>query len=230
MQNSYITNLIFSFTSFMEENRNPARAARMSAYMKNLFPFYGIPSPIRAELGRTYHKSMGIKSLNRELVSGLWAVPEREAQYAAMDHIKKFKKQLTSQDIPWLESLILQKSWWDTVDFLAVHVAGEIFSRYPELNKSIPDKWISSTNIWLNRTALLYQLKYKNTTDFEKLRRYILLQAGSKNFFINKASGWALREYAKTNPIAVKQFVEANSYLANLTRREAMKHLSGHPG
>lgn len=230
MQNSSTKNLIISFTSLMAENRDPKRAARMSAYMKNLFSFFGIPSPLRAELGRSYHKSQGIKSLDRNLVSGLWAVAEREAQYAAMDHIKKFKKQLTSDDIPWLESLIQQKSWWDTVDFLAVHAAGEILSRYPDLNKSIPDKWISSTNIWLKRTALLYQLKYKKATDFERLRRYILLQLGSKDFFINKASGWALREYAKTNPIAVKQFVEAHPELANLTKREALKHLGGLEG
>lgn len=225
MQNFSASDLVTSLTLLLDSHRDPARANLMAKYMKNLFPFYGIPSPQRIEIGRTWHQEKGIKSLHRDLVSGLWAVAEREAQYAAMDHVKRFKKHLDSNDIPWLESLIGEKSWWDTVDFLAVHVAGEILSRYPDLNPAIPDNWNESPDRWLNRTALLYQLKYKKATNFERLQRYILTHLGSKDFFINKASGWALREYAKTNPVGVKQFVEANPGLSNLTKREALKHL-----
>lgn len=225
MQNLSASDLVNSLTSLLDSHRDPARAKMMSTYMKNLFPFYGIPSPQRIELGRTWHKEMGIQSLHRELVSGLWAVAEREAQYVAMDHVKRFKKHLDSNDIPWLESLIGEKSWWDTVDFLAVHVAGEILLRYPDMNPVIPDRWIESPDRWLNRTALLYQLKFKKATDFGRLQRYILTHLGSKDFFINKASGWALREYAKTDPVGVIRFVEANPGLSNLTIREALKHL-----
>jgi 3-methyladenine DNA glycosylase AlkD len=208
--------LVQTVVDMLESHRDTARAKAMSGYMKNQFTFYGIPAPVRTEVVKEWHKTCQIKCLDRQLVRSLWSKPEREAQYFAMDHIKRFKKQLGSGDIDWIEQLVLEKSWWDTVDFLAVHAAGEVFSKDIGLRDVVAEKWISSDNFWLVRTAILFQLKYKKQTDFERLQRYILMHIGSKEFFINKASGWALREYARTNPVAVIQFVEGTPELSNL--------------
>ncbi|RNB56968.1 DNA alkylation repair protein [Brevibacillus gelatini] len=114
-------------------------------------------------------------------------------------------------------------SWWDTVDYLAAHTIGALFSRSPELIRPNTTAWVKGDNIWLARTALLFQLSYKSRTDQELLFALIESCAASREFFIAKAIGWALREYAKTEPEAVRDFVE--TALANLSRREALKHL-----
>lgn len=208
----------------LESLSDKPRAKAMEAYMKNKFIFYGVPSPVRIALVRECHKKYSVKTLDRNLVSALWKCSQRECQYAAMDHLKRFKRFLTNDDFPWIVSLITEKSWWDSVDFLAVHAMGEIASKSETIRNTDIETFLLSENIWLIRTAIIYQLKYKQLTDFDKLCRYILMFLGSKEFFINKASGWALREYAKTDPLAVKQFVEATPELSNLTKREALKH------
>ena len=209
----------------LESGRYQARAASMKQYMKNHFVFYGVSSPERAVIVKDVHSRLGVKSLDRSSIEKLWESPFRECQYAAMDHIKRFKKQLVADDFPWVLSLITRKSWWDTVDFLAVHAVGIIAAKYDDINKKEIEPLVHSGDLWLIRTAIIYQLSYKQKTDFDRLCRYILMFLGSKEFFINKASGWALREYAKTNPVAVKQFVEATPELSGLTKREALKHL-----
>lgn len=208
----------------LESCKNPTRAASMEKYMKNKFFFYGVTSPERAVIVKEIHARLGIKSLDKTSIEKLWESPFRECQYAAMDHMKRYKKQLVADDFPWILSLITRKSWWDTVDFLAVHAIGGIAAKYEAVNNNKIEPLVHSSDIWLNRTAIIYQLSYKQKTDFDRLCRYILMFLGSKEFFINKASGWALREYAKTNPLAVKQFVEATPELSGLTKREALKH------
>jgi 3-methyladenine DNA glycosylase AlkD len=154
----------------------------------------------------------------------LWDLPEREYHKAALDILEKAKKELTKEDMSWLSSLIVKKSWWDTVDVLSPHIMGYMFSIHGELIQSYADKWIEDENIWLQRSAILYQLKYKDKTDEERLFRYILRRANSDEFFVQKAIGWILREYAKTRPENVRTFV-ANHYLKPLSKREALKHL-----
>lgn len=215
---------IFHIKALLNTHQNPQKSVGMEAYMKHLFPFLGISSPERVEISKEIASKFQINSLDRDMISALWLENEREYQYLAMDYLKKYKKQLLPSDIEWVHSLIIQKSWWDTVDFLAAHIIGHLVLLQPSLIKSHIDKWSTDKNMWLNRTAILFQLKYKEKTDFELLKRYILQHLESKEFFINKASGWALREYAKTNPAAVIHFVETQPKLSGLTKREALKH------
>jgi len=156
-------------------------------------------------------------------------MPEREYQRAALELIE-MKKSLRPLDMTWLEKLLVTKSWWDTIDVLSPHIMGylfqtypELISQYPELISQYPDRWIESENIWLQRSAIIYLLFYRGNMDEERLFRYILRRAGSNEFFVQKAIGWMLREYAKTRPESVKNFV-AHHELKPLGRREALKH------
>jgi 3-methyladenine DNA glycosylase AlkD len=118
--------------------------------------------------------------------------------------------------------LICQKSWWDTVDFIAATLVGGLLHKFPELKPEM-DKWNRDEDMWKVRTSMLFQLKYKDEVDFEALSRYILTHAESKEFFLRKASGWALRQYSKFNPDAVRHFI-ASHELSPLTVREGSKY------
>ncbi|TFE02383.1 DNA alkylation repair protein [Jeotgalibacillus salarius] len=195
-------------------------------YMRNQFDFLGVRTPIRRKLTKQFLEENGVpgKEHLENVVLTLWERPEREYQKAALDIIQAEKKSLTPDDMTWLSSLLVSKSWWDTVDEIAPHVMGHMFQTYPELISHYADRWIKDENIWLQRAAILYQLKYKNLTDEERLFQYILYKADSEEFFVQKAIGWALREYAKTNPTTVKKFVSLHQ-LKPLSKREALKNI-----
>lgn len=209
----------------LEEVRDPEKADGMARYMKNQFEFLGVQTPVRrkaiASLFREAKVSKG--PIDWQLIHQLWEKNEREYPYVAIDYLKRAKKCLVADDIQTLKKLIMTKSWWDTVDILASHLVGYIVKTYPQC-ESVMDEWIEDENMWVRRTAILHQLSYKEETDVEKLFSYCIRHADDKEFFIAKAIGWALREYAKTNPEAVLQFVE-NTPLQNLSKREALKHL-----
>jgi len=171
-------------------------------------------------------KEYGLPARNqlKEVILLLWDLPHREYQKAALDILENVKKTLLPTDMEWLEKLIVTKSWWDTVDALAPNIMGYLFQTFPELIQQYPENWIESDNIWLQRSAILFQLKYKLETDDELLFRYILRRADSNEFFVQKAIGWVLREYAKTEPEKIRTFVEQHELKA-LSRREALKHL-----
>nr|WP_279663753.1 DNA alkylation repair protein [Ectobacillus ponti] len=194
-------------------------------YVRNQFSFLGIRTPERRRLTNQFIKENGLprKEELHDVIYMLWDLPEREYQKAALDILAKTKKELTTADMPWLSDLILKKSWWDTVDVLSPHIIGYMFSNNRELVLSFADKWIDDENIWLQRSAILYQLYFKSETDEERLFRYIIRRANSDEFFVQKAIGWILREYAKTRPENVISFV-ANHQLKPLSKREALKH------
>lgn len=196
------------------------------SYLRNQFDFLGIRTPIRRKLTKQFIKENGLpqKGELKEFIFMLWDLPEREYQKAALDILEIAKKDLGSEDVAWLSNLIVKKSWWDTVDVLSPHIMGDIFLRNSELVPTFPDKWIEDDNIWLQRSAILYQLYYKDETDEERLFHYILRRKSSDEFFVQKAIGWILREYAKIRPENVKSFV-ANNNLKPLSKREALKHL-----
>ncbi|MDG5473127.1 DNA alkylation repair protein [Jeotgalibacillus sp. ET6] len=196
-------------------------------YMRNQFEFLGIRTPLRRKLTKEFVKEFGVpaKENLESIILLLWERSEREYQKAALDLLIKVKEELTPEDMPWLSSLIVKKSWWDTVDVISPHIMGHMFTAYPALISQYADQWILDENIWLQRSALLYQLYYKNRTDEKRLFQYIVKRADSEEFFVQKAIGWVLREYAKTNPSAVKEFVSLNE-LKPLSRREALKNLS----
>lgn len=221
MQN-YLAALLDSF----ETHANSQEAIGMKKYMRNQFPFLGIKKPIREEILKHFLKEKGLPSADSTptLIRNLWQMPEREYQYLAMTLLEKSKKQRQETDLELLEELIITKSWWDTVDFIAANLIGDYFKRFPDKMIPISQKWIVSENMWLQRTAILFQLSYKKTTNESLLYEYIGQCAESKEFFIQKAIGWALRQYARTAPQSVRQFVESYP-LKPLSRREALKHL-----
>lgn len=217
---------VISLKSLFEEHANPSQAAPMKKYMRDQFDYLGIKTPQSKILMREMLSKHGLPKIEEldKILRDLWSLPEREYQYAAMHLLDKFEKKLPANFITTLEYLIVTRSWWDTVDTLASHPIGTHFKRYPDVKKKYLAKWRKSKNMWLRRTAILFQLGYKKETDFDLLCEIIRENLGSEEFFINKAIGWALRQYAYTDAKAVRKFVKATE-LHSLSRREAMKHL-----
>ncbi len=150
---------------------------------------------------------------------------EREFHLCAVDIVRRWQRVLAGEDIDWLGHLITTNSWWDTVDALATHPVGHLVRADRSLRHTI-DRWATSENLWLNRTAILHQLLFKEATDERQLFDYCDLHASSSEFFHRKAIGWALRQYARTDPEAVLGYVEARrDVLSGLSIREATKHL-----
>ncbi|MDQ1910454.1 DNA alkylation repair protein [Paenibacillus sp. GD4] len=202
------------------------KAGPMEAYMKHHFPFLGLKTPERKVLMGEFVKEYGIPKGEKLLgvAEELWSLPEREFQYIAQGLLEKHVKKAEREHLDYLEKLIVTKSWWDTVDLLASKLVGGHLLRFPELIPAYTERWIGSDNLWLRRTALLFQLGYKEKTDEELLFRLIRRCAHEQEFFIRKGIGWALREYAKTSPEAVQRFV-ADTPLSPLSVREALKHV-----
>jgi 3-methyladenine DNA glycosylase AlkD len=212
--------------TLFEKNADPVQAAPMKKYMRDQFEYLGIKTPQNAALQKEFYKAHGYPELAEldEIVRDLWALPQREFQYMGMGLLSKFEKQLPAGFIDIVEYLIVTKSWWDTVDAIASHTVGTHFKRFPNVREKYLKKWRKSKNLWLRRTTILFQLGYKKETNFELLTEIISENVGSNEFFINKAIGWALRQYAYTDPKAVIKFVNSTA-LHPLSRREAMKHL-----
>lgn len=213
--------------NYMEPHRNEENAIPMAKYMKNNFPFLGVKTPERRMLFRSILKETELppyESLHEE-VWALFQLEEREYHYIAIELLGKFSKMLTIEDLSFCLKLIESKSWWDSVDSVAPKIVGDIIKSDRGKGESVMVEWASSPNMWTNRASILHQLKYKQETNEELLFATINRHADSKEFFIQKAIGWVLREYAKTRPEIVRQFVE-NTQLAALSKREALKHLS----
>ncbi len=212
-----------------EPVRDPQRALAMAAYMRGQFAFLGIPSPLRRRLQREALTGIGQpgEAALAEIGRALWARPEREYQYAAADILAQHVGHCGPQFIQTTRQLITTRSWWDTVDALAVHVAGPLVAAHPELTLEM-DRWLESEDFWLARAAILHQLTFKHATDAERLFRYCLYRGSDSEFFLRKAIGWALREYSKTDATAVRSFVATYAdQLSPLSKREALLWLNG---
>ncbi len=223
--NNYLSALQEKF----EQNRDVHNAGFMKNYMKGQYEYFGIKSPLRRELSKAFLNNSGLPDDDtiEEVVKEAWEQPEREYQYFAMDLLNKVAKKAEICRVDLYEYLIQNKSWWDTVDFIAINLVGEHFKRFPTIIVPYTEKWMDSQNIWLQRTAVLYQLKYKKDTDLTLLTSYIERLFGSREFFINKAIGWILREYSKTDADWVIGYVKYNeTNLAGLSKREALKWLN----
>jgi 3-methyladenine DNA glycosylase AlkD len=203
---------------------DPAKAAPMSAYMRDQFPFAGISTPDRRKLSREFLRAAATRPVDWDFVFECWRQPEREFQYLAKDYLAKLKGSLSPDDIPNLRQLVTTKSWWDTVDGLDTTV-GDIAWRFPEVNRTLLG-WSLETNIWLRRIAIDHQLGRKERTNTGLLAQIIINNLGQTEFFINKAIGWSLRDYSKTSPAWVRGFVSQHRpQMAALSVREASKYI-----
>lgn len=218
--------MVTELQALFESHADPALAEPMSAYMRNQFPYLGIKSPSMAALQKQFYSQHALPAIGEleGILRDLWALPEREYQYAATSLLSRFDRTLPPEFIDTLEYLLVNKSWWDTVDTLAAGTVGLHFRRYPQVRVQWLPGWRASDNFWLRRVAILFQLNYKKDTDFVLLTTIIRENLGSKQFFINKAIGWALRQYSRVDAQAVRDFV-AQTPLNPLSSREALKWL-----
>lgn len=222
-----ITARIDDLRRALTESAEPHRAMQMAAYMQHQFAFLGVGAPARKVAQRPF-VAAGRGATSTELLDAAdacWAQPEREFQYTAADLLVRWVRSLASSDIWRIERLIRTGSWWDTVDALAASVVGPMVAADASLTATM-DAWIDDDDRWIARTAILHQLKFRERTDARRLFGYVDRRCHEQDFFLRKASGWALREYAKTDPNAVRAYVaDRGDRLSGLTRREALKHL-----
>ena len=213
-----------ALTSEYQSIANPKTAATQSAYMRNQFQFFGIKAPDRRQVEKPFLVKSYLPPIDEleDYIKALWEKPERDFQLFALDFCAKYMKRFRENEIELLEYMVVNKSWWDTVDAIAYKLMGSYFKLYPQHKKKYVKKWLASDNMWLQRSALLFQLKYKEAIDTNLLQLGIESLLGSKEFFINKAIGWVLREYSRTNPVWVINFVDSHE-LRNLSKREALR-------
>ena len=209
----------------LEENRNELLAESMSKYMQDKFRFLGVRGATRTEIYKKYFPdARKAKTIDWDFVENCWNKEEREFQYVVVYYLKAMQKFLKREDISRLKYLIVTKSWWDTVDLLA-KVVGSLVIRIEGYDQ-IMLEWSKDSNIWLRRVAILYQLSLKDKVDEQILDNILVNNLGDNEFFINKAIGWALRDYSKFNPEWVREFIKKNKdNMANLSIREASKYI-----
>jgi 3-methyladenine DNA glycosylase AlkD len=212
--------------AFLSRHADPKQAVPMKRYMRDQFDYLGLKQPQLSALLKQHQRAYGLPPLADldPILRDLWALPHREFQYAALTLLARFDAQLPAGFIRTLQYLLVTKSWWDTVDSLSTGTLGVHFRRYPVLRDRTLARWRKSRNIWLRRACLLFQLNYKQAADFDLLCAIIRDDLGSDEFFINKAIGWALRQYSRLDPQAVRRFVRETP-LSPLSAREALKWL-----
>ena len=211
---------------------DPSRAAQMKAYLLDQFEFLGLQAPVRRQavkdIGKVQCQSAHDVFAVAEL---LWQKPEREYRYTAIDVLRKHSSMLGVSDLPALQALLLRDPWWETVDGLSAVIADIMHAAVLQNPKAAVamDVWLKHTSHWVRRSAMLHQLGWRLDTDTTRLFGYAQQLADDKEFFIRKAIGWALRDYARWNPQAVTEFlVTHRARLSALTVREAAKHLTSH--
>ena len=203
---------------------NSKEAAEMRRYMREQFEFLGVRAVDRRRLANPYLLELDNSSVDWEFISKCWASPYREFKYVATDYLYRVRNLMEADNLNLLAQLIKTESWWDTSDSLDA-IVGHLVLRYPHLRDTMRN-WAQDENSWIRRVAITHQLSYKCDTNIELLSKIIELNLESKEFFINKAIGWALREYSKTNPHWVAEFIALKKErLHPLSIREGQKHL-----
>ena len=208
-----------------EKNADKEKAEKMSKYMKNLFAFYGIEAPKRRMIYKDIIKAeKKEKKIDWEFLDKCYDDKYREFQYTTNDYLFELKKYIVYEDIDKIKEYITAKSWWDTIDFLC-RVIGDIGLRDKRV-ENLMTEWSENENIWIKRTAILHQLGYKEKTKCVTLEKIIVNCFGSDEFFVNKAIGWALREYSKTDKEWVGDFIGRYKERMNgLSVREGSKYI-----
>ena len=223
-----VTNLVKKLERVFRKNADHKRSLPMKKYMRDQFEFFGLYSQARKSVTKEFLQQKLNSVEIRQFVILLWAKPEREFQYFALDYLAKHLDASNDfeANVECMEHLITTKSWWDTVDALASKMIGQIVKQHPHEGKVLMKEWIDHENMWLRRTALLHQLSYKEETDEELLFEFCGKRADEKEFFIRKAIGWALRQHAWRSSASVKKYLLKNKKtLSTLSFKEASKHL-----
>lgn len=200
----------------------------MARYMKDQFPFLGLPRPIYQAIARPIVASLGRDVEEKFLIDSarrLWKLSPREFQYCAGDLLDRHVRRLTPGSLVHCQELLTTKSWWDSVDQITTRVVSPVVRNHPKELRPVIDRWSRAENFWLRRAAIIHQLPFREETDHRRLFAYCSRNARDPEFFIRKAIGWALRQYARTDPDAVREYVDAHPELSPLSRREALKHL-----
>ena len=204
--------------------KNDKKAIEMSAYMKNQFAFLGISASPRKEIENKIFKSVAKENIDFKFTDKCYKNKYREFQYTAVDYLNFKKLHLNISHIEILKNYILTKSWWDTIDHLD-KIVGDIALRDKKVNKILLN-WSLDENIWIRRVAIDHQILRKEKTNIELLEQIIINNFNQKEFFINKAIGWSLRDYSKTNPKWVRDFIKRHkNSMNNLSIREASKYI-----
>jgi 3-methyladenine DNA glycosylase AlkD len=228
----HLQDFVRKIQSALQANANKDNAPAMRAYMRDQFDFLGIKTPLRRQLLAEILRPMGKSRFSAaevlQLADLLWKLSQREYQYIAIDLLAQHKNVLAPQDIPRLIQLAQEKSWWDSVDGLAAVIGDILLLSRPSFlqAQSMMDEALCDPSMWVRRIAMTHQLGWRLQTDTQRLFSYAKQLASEDEFFIRKAIGWALRDYAKWQPEQVREFVHNNSsYLAPLSVREALKNL-----
>jgi 3-methyladenine DNA glycosylase AlkD len=208
---------------------DPDKAPAMAAYMKTAQAFYGVPTPRRAIIMRETRDRFAPadqKSYERNVLA-LWKLPYREEQYCAIAYARQHPRFITPSALWLYERMIREGGWWDFVDEIAVNLVGSVLRDFRAKTRPIIERFCDDPDMWIRRTALLAHLKHKKETDASQLFDHCLRRSQEPEFFIRKAIGWALREYSKTDPRAVRAFLKKHRQrLSNLSYTEASKHLA----
>ena len=208
----------------LKEVANPEDAIHMKAYMKDQFEFLGVKTPVRRKLSKVFFKKNSSPAIDWKFIHQAWDNPYREMQYVVLDYLQMKQKALTPSDLSKIKKLAQTKPWWDTIDFLCRSV-GFICLHYPETKKFVLE-WSRDEDFWLRRLAIEHQLLQKEETDVQLLEQILVNNLDQFEFFINKAIGWALRDYSKTNPDWVREFIEKyKDRLSKLSIKEGSKYL-----
>ncbi|NNK88100.1 MAG: DNA alkylation repair protein [Flavobacteriaceae bacterium] len=219
----FIEDLIKAF----DLHRNAENAFHMKAYMRNKFDFFGIKATERRRILREViiENRSEVRNDFRSIVEALYQYPQRELHLCAMEIFFSFaENRFERQDLKQIEFLICTNSWWDTVDYIAKHILGSFLKQFPDLVEAVLERYSNSNDLWLKRSTILFQLGYKNNTDKSLLFNQCQKFSDSKEFFLQKAIGWALREYARINPEDVLNFVNSHD-LKPLSKREAIRNI-----
>jgi len=215
----------------LEKHTDRAKAPQMQRYMKSDMPYYGVSAPVQRRLWREVFADHPVASCEelRDVALGLWRDARyREERYAAigLTDLRRYRSCQTLDAVPMYEEMIVTGAWWDYVDVLAAHRVGLLLRRYPEPMRATMLAWSQSDDLWKRRTSIICQNRFKAQTDLDLLYACIEPSLASREFFLRKAIGWALRQYAWTDPAEVARYVAANQdRLSPLSQREALKNV-----
>jgi len=228
------TPLVRALRRALRESADAGKAPFMQKYMKSEMPYLGVPTPLLRRAVKTVFADHPLESFEswRDAVLELWrGAKHREERYAAIELAghRSYREYQTLDTLPMYEEMITSGAWWDFVDALASHQIGELLRRHPKQMSALLREWSCCDDMWKRRTAILAQLSFKHETDLMLLYDVIRPSLSSSEFFLRKGIGWALRQYAWTDPAEVKRFVRRHdALLSPLTKREALKNVGGY--